>query len=97
MPTGTVHELARDLFLIEGHHPHTLWEDPDIPTIAVHRIGLQLDLLDTGVGPDQPAAIKQIADRLDGSNDVLLPSSHGHLDGLGQQRRAVAQQPWAPG
>ncbi|ACV77028.1 hypothetical protein [Nakamurella multipartita] len=37
MTTGTSHAITPELHLIEGHHPHSLWEDPDFPTIAVYR------------------------------------------------------------
>ena len=53
MTTGTIHQLADHLFVIEGHHPHSLWEDPDIPSIVVYGRGTRLYLLDTGVGEEQ--------------------------------------------
>ncbi|MDO8209090.1 MBL fold metallo-hydrolase [Conexibacter sp. CPCC 206217] len=84
MPTGTIHEIAPDLYLIEGHHPHNLWDDPDLPTLAVYRSGRRLYLLDTGVGPEQREAIRELANRYAGEVDeVLLLNSHGHLDHLG--------------
>lgn len=83
MPTGTIHEISPDLFLIEGHHPHTLWDDPDLPTIAVYRNGTRLYLLDTGVGAAQYDAILDVAGRFTDIEEVFLLNSHGHLDHLG--------------
>lgn len=83
MTTGTIHEIGPDLFLIEGHHPHTLWDDPDLPTIAVYRSGTRLYLLDTGVGADQYSAIVDVASRFTGIEEVYLLNSHGHVDHLG--------------
>ncbi|PYE20650.1 hypothetical protein DFR67_10139 [Williamsia limnetica] len=83
MSTGTIHEITGDLFLIEGHHPHTLWDDPDLPTIAIYRRGPRLYLLDSGVGEDQYRAIVDVAGRFDGIEEVLLLNSHGHVDHLG--------------
>ncbi|MDD7938986.1 MBL fold metallo-hydrolase [Actinomycetospora lutea] len=83
MTTGTVHDLADDLSLIEGHHPQSLWEDPDLPTIGVYRRGPRLYLLDTGVGPEQRDAIRKVAARHDGLQEVVLLNSHGHMDHLG--------------
>ena len=37
MTTGDLHEIAPNLVVIEGHHPHAMWEDPDLPTIAAYR------------------------------------------------------------
>ncbi len=83
MSTGTIHEIADDLFLIEGHHPHTLWDDPDLPTIAIYRRGPRLYLLDSGVGDDQYRAILEVVRGFDGIEEVLLLNSHGHVDHLG--------------
>lgn len=84
MTTGTCHALTPDLCLIEGHHPHNLWDDPDLPTIAVYRGARRLYLLDSGVGPEQRDAIRQTVARLrDGAEEVVLLNSHGHLDHLG--------------
>ncbi len=86
MTTGTVHTLAPDLFLIEGHHPHNLWDDPDLPTVAIYRSGGRLYLLDTGAGPEQRDAILEVARRCAAERsieEVVLLNSHGHLDHLG--------------
>jgi glyoxylase-like metal-dependent hydrolase (beta-lactamase superfamily II) len=83
MSTGTIHESSPDLFLIEGHHPHTLWDDPDLPTIAVYRSGRRVYLLDSGVGPDQYAALLDVVGRFTGIKRIFLLNSHGHVDHLG--------------
>lgn len=83
MTTGTVHDLADDLSLIEGHHPQSLWDDPDLPTIGVYRRGPRLYLLDTGVGPEQRDAIRKVAARHAGLDEVVLLNSHGHMDHMG--------------
>jgi glyoxylase-like metal-dependent hydrolase (beta-lactamase superfamily II) len=84
MSTGTIHTVADDLHLIEGHHPHTMWDDPDLPTIAVYRTGRRLYLLDTGAGPEQREAIRSLARRYHNDVDeVMLLNSHGHVDHTG--------------
>jgi glyoxylase-like metal-dependent hydrolase (beta-lactamase superfamily II) len=84
MTTADLHEIAPNLILVEGHHPHAMLEDPDLATIAVYRGAKTLYLLDTGVGPEQRAALLRVAERLGGgAEEVLLLNSHGHLDHLG--------------
>lgn len=83
MSTGTIHRLSDDLHVIEGHHPHTLWEDPDLPTIGVYRSGSRLYLLDTGVGDEQYESIIDVVGRYPGLTEVVLLNSHGHVDHLG--------------
>lgn len=83
MTVGTLHEITADLVLIEGRHPHTVWGDPDLPTIAVYRRGPRLYLLDSGAGTEQYAAILEVAGRYPGIEEVLLLNSHGHVDHLG--------------
>lgn len=83
MTLGDIHPIAANLFVIEGHHPHRLWEDPDIPSIVVYRKGSTLYLLDTGVGPLQRTSILHLADQLGPVDEVVLVNSHGHLDHLG--------------
>lgn len=83
MTVGDLHELASNLFVIEGHHPGRLWEDPDIPSIAVYRAGSTLYLLDTGVGLEQRRSILEVADRLGPVDELMVLNSHGHLDHLG--------------
>ena len=84
MTTADLHEIAPNLVVIEGHRPHAVWEDPDLATIAVYRGERTLYLLDTGVGPEQRAALLRVAERLgDGAEEVLLLNSHGHMDHLG--------------
>jgi glyoxylase-like metal-dependent hydrolase (beta-lactamase superfamily II) len=83
MTRGDLHEIAPNLVVIEGHHPHAVWEDPDLPTIAVYRGERTLYLLDTGVGPDQRAALLRVAEQLGGAEEALLLNSHGHVDHLG--------------
>jgi glyoxylase-like metal-dependent hydrolase (beta-lactamase superfamily II) len=94
LSTGTIHEITDDLFLIEGHHPHTLWDDPDLPTIAVYRSGTRLYLLDTGAGVEQYGSIIDIAGRFESVEEVLLLNSHGHPDHLGNNH--VLQSITAP-
>ena len=83
MTTGDLHEIAPNLVVIEGHHPHAMWEDPDLPTIAAYRGERTLYLFDTGVGPEQRAALLRVAEQLGGAEEVLLLNSHGHVDHLG--------------
>jgi glyoxylase-like metal-dependent hydrolase (beta-lactamase superfamily II) len=84
MSTGTLPNVADDLHLIEGHHPHSIWDDPDLPTIAVYRTGRRLYLLDTGARPEQREAIRSLTRRYhDVVDEVVLLNSHGHVDHLG--------------
>lgn len=84
MSTGTVHAIADDLYLIEGHHPHNLWDDPDLPSIVVYRSGTTVYLLDTGAGPEQRESIRGLVRQYEGRIDrIVLLNSHGHLDHLG--------------
>lgn len=83
MTTGDLHEIAPNLVVIEGHHPHAMWEDPDLPTIAAYRGERTLYLFDTGAGPEQRAALLRVAEQLGGAEEVLLLNSHGHMDHLG--------------
>jgi glyoxylase-like metal-dependent hydrolase (beta-lactamase superfamily II) len=81
---GTVHTITQDLHVVEGHHPQTLWEDPDIPSIVVYRTGRRLYVLDSGLGPDQRQAISELGRRYaDTCHEVVLLNSHGHCDHLG--------------
>jgi glyoxylase-like metal-dependent hydrolase (beta-lactamase superfamily II) len=81
---GTIHTIARDLHVVEGHHPRTLWEDPDIPSIVVFRTGRRLYLLDSGLGPEQRRAISDLGRRYaDSCDEIVLLNSHGHCDHLG--------------
>jgi glyoxylase-like metal-dependent hydrolase (beta-lactamase superfamily II) len=84
MPTGTVHTIAADLHVIEGYHPPSLWDDPELPTVVIYRTGTTVYLLDTGAGPEQRDAIRRLVAQYDGQIDrILLLNSHGHLDHLG--------------
>lgn len=83
MTLADIHELAPNLFVVEGHHPHRMWEDPDIPSIALYCSQSRLYILDSGVGPEQRGAILDIANRLGPVGDVVLLNSHSHLDHLG--------------
>jgi hypothetical protein len=77
MTLGTVHHVRPDLHLIEGHHPHNLWDDPDLPTIAVYRSASRLYLLDTGAGPVQRDALRLLAEQYrDQVSNILLLNSH---------------------
>ncbi|MEU8080214.1 MBL fold metallo-hydrolase [Catellatospora citrea] len=83
MADADIHEIAPNLCVIEGHHPHRMWEDPDIPTIAVYRGASTLYLLDTGVGPQQRSSILAVAQKHGPADEVVILSSHGHIDHLG--------------
>ena len=83
MADADIHEITPNLWVIEGHHPHRMWEDPDIPSIVVYRGASTLYLLDTGVGPLQRKAILDLAARGGPVDEVLVLNSHGHIDHLG--------------
>jgi len=83
MADADIHEIAANLCVIEGHHPHRMWEDPDIPTIGVYKGASTLYLFDTGVGPQQRKSILDVAEKYGRADEVLILSSHGHIDHLG--------------
>jgi glyoxylase-like metal-dependent hydrolase (beta-lactamase superfamily II) len=72
-----IHSLAPNLAVIEGRHPTVLWEACDVPSIVVYRAAKTLYVLDTGVGPEQRAALGE------GVEEIVLVNSHGHFDHLG--------------
>ncbi len=79
-----LHSLAPNLVVIEGRHPTLLWEACDVPSIVVYRAPKTLYVLDTGVGPEQRAALKTQMDALgQGAEEIVLINSHGHFDHLG--------------
>ena len=79
-----IHSLAPNLVVIEGRHPTLLWEACDVPSIVVYRAPKTLYVLDTGVGPEQRAALKtQMAALGQGAEEIVLVNSHGHFDHLG--------------
>jgi glyoxylase-like metal-dependent hydrolase (beta-lactamase superfamily II) len=79
-----IHLLAPNLVVIEGRHPTLLWEACDVPSIVVYRTAKTLYVLDTGVGPEQRAALEaQIAALGEGTEEIVLVNSHGHFDHLG--------------
>lgn len=79
-----IHSLARNLVVIEGRHPKVLWEACDVPSIVVYRAAKTLYVLDTGVGPEQRAALEaQMAALGEGAGEIVLVNSHGHFDHLG--------------
>jgi glyoxylase-like metal-dependent hydrolase (beta-lactamase superfamily II) len=79
-----IHSLAPNLVVIEGRHPTLLWEACDVPSIVVYRALKTLYVLDTGVGPEQRAALKTQMDALgQGAEEIVLINSHGHFDHLG--------------
>ena len=80
---GTVHTVAENLWVIEGHHPRRVWEDPDIPSIVVYHHQGTLFLLDSGVGPAMRNAVLALAAERGRLDEVVLLNSHGHLDHLG--------------
>jgi glyoxylase-like metal-dependent hydrolase (beta-lactamase superfamily II) len=79
-----IHELRPGLYLIEGRHPASMWQDVNVPNIAVVHAGATLYLLDTGLGPEQKQAILDLAGRLQGQfTELVLLNSHGHADHTG--------------
>jgi glyoxylase-like metal-dependent hydrolase (beta-lactamase superfamily II) len=83
MADADIHEIAANLCVIEGHHPRRMWEDPDIPTIAIYKGASTLYVLDTGVGPLQRKAILDVAEKYGPIDEALILNSHGHVDHLG--------------
>ena len=78
------HELQPGLYLIEGRHPVSMWQDVNVPNIAAVHAGATLYLLDTGLGPEQKQAILDLAGRLQGQfTRLVLLNSHGHADHTG--------------
>ena len=68
-----IHALAPNLVVIEGRHPTLLWEACDVPSIVVYRGTKTLYVLDTGVGPEQRAALEaQVAKHGEGAEEIVL-------------------------
>lgn len=82
-----IHEITPNLCVVEGHHPRRMWEDPDIPTIAVYKGLSTLYLLDTGVGPWQRKSILDVAEKYGPAHEVLVLTCHGHIDHLGSDAK----------
>jgi glyoxylase-like metal-dependent hydrolase (beta-lactamase superfamily II) len=81
---GELHPLAEDLFVIEGRHPTAVWQEMNVPNIAVYRVGDTLYLLDTGVCTPQRDSIRAAVRRMGGSfARLVLLNSHGHGDHVG--------------
>jgi glyoxylase-like metal-dependent hydrolase (beta-lactamase superfamily II) len=79
-----IHELHPGLYLIEGRHPESMWQDVNVPNIAVVHAGDTLYLLDTGIGPEQKQAVLDLVGRLQGQfTQLVLLNSHGHADHTG--------------
>jgi glyoxylase-like metal-dependent hydrolase (beta-lactamase superfamily II) len=79
-----IHELQPGLYLIEGRHPVSMWQDVNVPNVAAVHAGATLYLLDTGLGPEQKQAILELAGRLQGQfTELVLLNSHGHADHIG--------------
>src|SRR5215469_10409024 len=79
-----IQELQPGLFLIEGRHPASMWKDVNVPNIAMLHAGTTLYLLDSGIGPEQKAAVLALAERLQGQfTRLVLLNSHGHADHTG--------------
>ena len=72
MATGDLHEIAPNLIAIEGHHPHAMWEDPDLPTIAVYRGARTLYLLDTNLPERVDSQRFAVGDGYDVTDRCLL-------------------------
>ena len=92
-----IHALAPNLVVIEGRHLTLLWEACDVPSIVVYRGTKTLYVLDTGVGPEQRAALEaQVAKHGEGAEEIVLVNSHGHFDHLGNndllQRSAISRK-----
>jgi glyoxylase-like metal-dependent hydrolase (beta-lactamase superfamily II) len=77
-------EVAPGLYLLEGHHPVSMWQDVNVPNIlAMHDDGT-LYLLDSGLGAEQRQAILDLVGQLQGKfSRVVLLNSHGHADHTG--------------
>jgi glyoxylase-like metal-dependent hydrolase (beta-lactamase superfamily II) len=81
---AAVHELRTGLYVIEGHHPESMWNDVNVPNIAAVHSRDTLYLLDTGLGQEQKRAILELAGRLRGAfSRLVLLNSHGHGDHVG--------------
>jgi|1186.fasta_scaffold09860_2 glyoxylase-like metal-dependent hydrolase (beta-lactamase superfamily II) len=79
-----VRELQSGLYLIQGHHPVSMWTDINVPNIVMVHAGETLYLLDSGLGPEQKQAILDVAGQLKGQfTRLVLLNSHGHADHTG--------------
>jgi glyoxylase-like metal-dependent hydrolase (beta-lactamase superfamily II) len=77
---GDVHQLADNLWLIEGEWPDDLEKDPDIANAVLYRAGDRLYLMDTGVGSKMRTGIERALAEAGPARSFTLLHSHAHVD-----------------
>lgn len=103
-PLGTVVEIDDRTVLVTGQELDVAREQPDVGHALVHRAGDTLVLVDTGVTEAFRAALKGAVDRVGPWSRLLLLTTHGHTDHVGNNdlvdelaaERGVPAEHWVP-
>ncbi|MEJ2865464.1 MBL fold metallo-hydrolase [Actinomycetospora flava] len=103
-PLGTVVAIDDRTVLVTGQELDVAHEQPDVGHALVHRAGDVLVLVDTGVTEAFRAALKGAVDRVGPWSRLLLLTTHGHTDHVGNNdlvdelaaERGVPAEHWAP-
>lgn len=82
-PLGTTVEIDDRTVLVTGQELDVAHEQPDVGHALVHRTGDTLVLVDTGVTEAFRAALKGAVDRVGPWSRLLLLTTHGHTDHVG--------------
>lgn len=103
-PLGAVVEIDDRTVLVTGQELDIAHEQPDVGHALVHRAGDTLVLVDTGVTEAFRAALKGAVDRVGPWSRLLLLTTHGHTDHVGNNdlvdelaaERGVPAEHWVP-
>ncbi|MEU6300269.1 MBL fold metallo-hydrolase [Streptomyces erythrochromogenes] len=80
---GDLIEIDDRTVLVLGRELDLAHDQPDVANALVHRVGDTLVLVDTGVTTAFRAALRTAADRVGPWSRVLVLTTHGHLDHVG--------------
>ncbi|MEJ2885595.1 MBL fold metallo-hydrolase [Actinomycetospora aeridis] len=82
-PLGSLVEIDDRTVLVLGQELDIAHEQPDVGNALVHRAGEHLVLVDTGVTEAFRAALRTAVDRVGPWSRLLLITTHGHTDHVG--------------
>jgi glyoxylase-like metal-dependent hydrolase (beta-lactamase superfamily II) len=101
---GDLVEIDDRTVLVIGQELDVAHEQPDVGHALVHRAGEYLVLVDTGVTEAFRAALRTAVDRVGPWSRLLLLTTHGHTDHVGNNdlvdelaaERGVPAEHWVP-
>ena len=101
---GDLVEIDDRTVLVIGQELDVAHEQPDVGHALVHRAGEYLVLVDTGVTEAFRAALRTAVDRVGPRSRLLLLTTHGHTDHVGNNdlvdelaaERGVPAEHWVP-